>query len=157
MAIIFPTSCKNTTAGALREIKEQGYTTAGGGLFSKRMLGSLGPKAYFDKTEPVGAFMDTLDLTKRQIEENTEAILSSGRKLVDTAKDANKQMTDVTGKFRDGTERLGNAIDKLMKVAGRNDFAETVKLTGELVDSLERLAVLEEKGLLDKVMRAMRN
>lgn len=99
--------------------------------------------------------MEALDRTKRQIEENTEAILSSGRKLVDTAKDANKQMADVTGKFRDGTERLGNAIDKLMKVAGRGDFAETVKLTESLVDSLERLAVLEEKGLLDKVMRAM--
>ena len=99
--------------------------------------------------------METLDRTKQQIEENTEAILSSGRKLVDAAKDANKQMADVTGKFRDGTERLGNAIDKLMKVAGRGDFAETVKLTESLVDSLERLAALEEKGLLDKVMRAM--
>jgi hypothetical protein len=41
-------------------------------------------------------------------------------------------------------------------VAGRGDFAETVKLTVTLVDSLERLAELEEKGLLDKVMKAMR-
>ena len=43
----------------------------------------------------------------------------------------------------------------MMKIAGRGDFAETVRLTESLVESLERLAVLEEKGLLDKVMRAM--
>ena len=92
---------------------------------------------------------------KAQINENADAILAAGRKLVDTARDANKNMADVTGKFRDGTEKLGNAIDKLMKVAGRGDFAETVKMTESLVDSLERLAILEEKGLLDKVMRAM--
>ena len=155
MAIIFPANCKGTTAGALREVKRQGYSTANGGLWDKRMLGSLGPETYFSKIEPAGVFMETLDRTKQQIEENTEAILSSGRKLVDAAKDANKQMADVTGKFRDGTERLGNAIDKLMKVTGRGDFAETVKLTESLVDSLERLAALEENGLLDKVMRAM--
>ena len=99
--------------------------------------------------------MENLNSTKQKIEENTEAIFASGRKLVETAKDANKQMAEVTGKFRDGTERLSNAIDKLMKVAERGDFAETVRLTESLVESLERLAVLEEKGLLDKVMRAM--
>ena len=99
--------------------------------------------------------MDALESTKQQINENADAILAAGRKLVDTARDANKNMADVTGKFRDGTEKLGNAIDKLMKVAGRGDFAETVKMTESLVDSLERLAILEEKGLLDKVMRAM--
>lgn len=100
--------------------------------------------------------METLERTKVQIEENTDAIEASAGKLVQTATEANKKMADVTGKFRDGTERLGNAIDKLMKIAGRGDFAETVKLTESLVDSLERLAALEEKGLLDKVMKAMR-
>ncbi len=100
--------------------------------------------------------MQSLETTKLQLDDSTEAILASGRKLVETAKTANKQMADVTGKFRDGTDKLASAIDKLMKVAGRGDFAETVRHTITLVDSLERLAVLEEKGLLDKVMRAMR-
>ena len=76
--------------------------------------------------------------------------------MVEAANEANKQMASVTGKFRSGTEHLGVAIDKLMKVAGRPDYEQTVKLTDSLVDSLERLAVLEEKGLLDKVMSAMR-
>jgi len=100
--------------------------------------------------------MSHLESTKQQINENTDAILTSVHKLVDSAKDANKQMSDVTGKFRDGTEKLGSAIDKLMKVAGRVDYAETVRLTESLVSSLERLAALEEKGVLDKVMKAMR-
>ena len=157
MAIIYPSNCKGVTAGALRQIKQQGFTTASGGLFSiDNVTGMVNEqKVYFSQTEPAGVFMENLTSTKQKIEENTEAIFASGRKLVETAKDANKQMAEVTGKFRDGTERLSNAIDKLMKVAERGDFAETVRLTESLVESLERLAVLEEKGLLDKVMRAM--
>ena len=100
--------------------------------------------------------MDALENTKQQLDDNTTAIQAAGRRLVDAAKDANKQMSDVTGKFRAGTEHLGVAIDKMMKVAGRGDYEKTVQLTCTLVESLERLAVLEEKGLLDKVMRAMR-
>ncbi len=100
--------------------------------------------------------METLDRTIQQLEENKTAIADASKKLVETAKDANKHMIDVTGKFRDGTEKLGIAIDKLMKVAGRGDFSETVRLTESLVNSLERLAALEEKGVLDKVMKAMR-
>ena len=157
MAIIYPSSCKGVTAGALRQLKQQGFTTASGGLFSINSVNGMvsEKKAYFSQTESAGVFMENLNSTKQKIEENTEAIFASGRKLVETAKDANKQMAEVTGKFRDGTERLSNAIDKLMKVAERGDFAETVRLTESLVESLERLAVLEEKGMLDKVMRAM--
>ena len=157
MAIIYPSSCKGVTAGALRQIRQQGFTTASGGTFSiNSVIGMVSEKkAFFSQTGQAGVFMENLNSTKQKIEENTEAIFASGRKLVETAKDANKQMAEVTGKFRDGTERLSNAIDKLMKVAERGDFAETVRLTESLVESLERLAVLEEKGLLDKVMRAM--
>lgn len=100
--------------------------------------------------------MEALDRTKKQLDDNTAAIQAASHKLVDAAKEANKQMADVTGKFRAGTEHLGVAIDKMLKVAGRGDYEKTVQLTCTLVDSLERLAALEEKGLLDKVMRAMR-
>ena len=67
----------------------------------------------------------------------------------------NKQVADVTGKFRHGTESLGAAIDKMAKIAARADFEKTVALAESLVQSLERLAVLEEKGVLDKVIKAM--
>jgi len=160
MAIKFPEHCRNVTKGALRQLQQTGATTASGGLFSNKFVtGKIQstPAAYFWPSEPGGKFMDALENTKQAIEENTEAIQSSGRKLVDAANEANKQMAAVTGKFRSGTEHLGVAIDKLMKVAGRPDYEQTVKLTESLVDSLERLAVLEEKGLLDKVMSAMRS
>ena len=159
MAIIYPQQCRGITAGALREIKQKGYTTAAGGWFWEEFANgrlTLDPTVYFRKTEHAGVFMEALENTKTQINENTEAIQEAGRKLVESAKEANKQMADVTGKFRHGTESLGAAIDKLMKVAGRGDFKKTVELTESLVTSLERLAALEEKGLLDKVMRAMR-
>ena len=100
--------------------------------------------------------MESLENTKKQIEENAKAIRESALTLTTSAREANVQMTEVTRKFRDGTEKLGVAMDKLLKIANNGDFAETVRLTGTLVDSLERLAVLEEKGLLDKVMTAMR-
>ncbi len=110
---------------------------------------------FFDKREPAGKFMEALERTKQQIDDNTQAIALAANRLVELARESNKQVADVTGKFRDQTERLSNAIDKLAKVAGRGDYAETVRLTTQLVESLERLAALEEKGLLDKVMRAM--
>jgi hypothetical protein len=111
---------------------------------------------HFQKTEPAGEFMEALEHTKKMIDDNTDSIANAALKLVTSAKEANKQMADVTGKFRASTEHLSVAIDKLMKVAGRGDYEKTVQLTCTLVDSLERLAVLEEKGLLDRVMRAMR-
>lgn len=157
MPINMPESCRNITSGALREVKSKGASTASRGIFSQEYLNSLyDPKMYFSKIEPAGVFMETLDKTAKVIEQNAEALSTAANKLVDTAKQANKQMSDVTGKFRDGTEKLSIAIDKLMKVAGRGDFAETVRLTESLVDSLERLAELEEKGILDRVMTSMR-
>lgn len=159
MAVIYPQICRGLTSGALRQLKQTGHTTASGGHFSILMVRSIaatGGASFFNKREPAGQFMEALDQTKKQIDENTTAIQEAGRKLVESAKEANKQMSDVTGKFRAGTEHLGVAIDKLMKVAGRGDYEKTVQLTCTLVESLEKLAALEEKGLLDKVMKAMR-
>jgi hypothetical protein len=158
MPIIFPTQCMGATAGGLQQLKQQGHTSAGGGLFHQDYLDQLvigTPGQYFRHTEPAGIFMDKLEQTKQQIEDNTEAIRRASHVLVDTAKDANKSMADVSGKMRDGADKLSFAIDKMMKVTGRTDFAHVVALTESLVDSLERLAALEQKGLLEKVMQAM--
>mgnify|MGYP000866548586 CR=1 FL=1 len=159
MAIIFPSHCRNVTSGALRELKQKGATTASGGYFTPKYITNLVATdaiGYFNKVEPAGVFMDSLEQTKKHIDENTDAICAASVKLVDAAKDANKRMAEVNGKFREGTERIGNALDKLAKVVERSDFAETVRLTESLVQSLERLAVLEDRGMLDKVMKAMR-
>lgn len=159
MAIIYPAICRNTTAGALRQVKQHGMTTASGGLFLPDFIDSVARtdfKSFFLKHEPAGQFMSELESKAEAIDKTTEAIMSASRRMVETARDSSKQLADSTGKMRATTEHLGVAIDKLMKVAGRPDFATTVTLTESLVASLERLAVLEEKGLLDKVMKAMR-
>jgi soluble cytochrome b562 len=158
MPIIFPANCRGTTAGALQQLKQQGYTTASGGLFSKKLLDDIttnGGKTFFEPIEPAGIFMSKLDQVQDQIKDTTDAIQKASHTLVETARDANKSMTDVSGKMRDGADKLAFAIDKMMKVTGRGDFAHVVALTESLVDSLERLAELEQKGLLEKVMQAM--
>lgn len=160
MPIIYPARCREATSGKLKQIQRNGYTDDGS-LMSVGYLRTLFADHrfiswYFSKIEPAGIFMEALENTKKQIEENAKAIRESAMTLTTSAREANVQMTEVTRKFRDGTEKLGVAMDKLLKIANNGDFAETVRLTGTLVDSLERLAVLEEKGLLDKVMTAMR-
>lgn len=146
------------TTRAQNQLAKNGYTTACGGVFSEEHLNNVilnNPGAYFKKREPAGIFMETLEKTEKQINDNAVAIRKAGMTLVDTAKDANKQMLEVNSKFREGTDKLSTAIDRLTKIVGQKDYAKTVELTVTLVDSLERLAALEEKGILDKVIKAM--
>lgn len=160
MAIIFPDHCRGTTRGALRQIREVGHTSACGGLVDRDSWRAfVGTDdffgGYFRKDEPAGRYMSDLAQKKEEVEQVTEAILESSRKMVASAVDSNKRLAETTGKLRDGAEKLGAAMDKLLKIAERGDFKETVSLTEQLVSSLERLAVLEQKGVLDKVMSAM--
>ena len=99
--------------------------------------------------------MSTIENAVESLGKAKQSLSYAARDFQESAKNAAKGALDASGKLRDGSEKLGTALDKLMKVSGRADFAETVKLTGQLVESLERLAALEEKGLLDKVMKAM--
>ena len=147
---------KAATAGELRQIKQQGASDSG--FYSHAAFGAQLPAMvglYFYKKEPGGIFMDTLEKTRKQIEDSTDAIAASGRKLVEVAKDANKQMAEVAGKFREGSDHLAHAINKMMALADRHDFAKRVNLTKTLVESLERLAALEKQGTLDKVLAAL--
>lgn len=110
---------------------------------------------YTGPNEPLGKFMHTLEQTKNAAEAMSDALLKSTAAMVDQAREAHKQMQDINGKLRDGTEKLGLAIDKFNKIAHNADFVEKVKQAQSLVDSLERLAALEASGTLDRVMRAM--
>ena len=75
--------------------------------------------------------------------------------MVEQARETNKKLNDLSGKMRDGADKLNSAIEKFNKVTGNTNFAETAKHVESLVNSLERLAVLEASGTLDKVMKAM--
>ena len=145
------------TAGALREIKRTGHTTAGGGLFDVAYIHSLAlqTSAYLDEVEPLGKYMTTLEKAKDDANAMTEALLKNTRAMVSQAQEAQKQLNDINGKMRDGAEKLGTAFEKFNKIAGNTNFAETAKQAESLVLSLERLAVLEANGMLEKVMKAM--
>ena len=99
--------------------------------------------------------MGTIENAVESLDKAKKSLFEASKEFQESAKSAAKGALDASGKLRDGSEKLGTALDKLMKVSGRADFAETVRLTASLVESLERLAALEEKGLLDKVMKAM--
>ena len=157
MAIIFPANTRGMTAGAMRQIKQQGYTTAAGGWHEINQVYGMAAEGsiYLNQNEPVGRFMSALEQTAEDAKTLTEALLKSTHAMVEQAKESNKQLNDLNGKMRDGAEKLALAIEKFNKVAGNTNFAETAKQAESLVNSLERLAVLEASGTLDKVMKAM--
>ena len=157
MAIIFPANLRGMTSGALRQIKQTGHTTASGGWHSMDILSELAADTgiYLNQREPLGKYMTALAQAKEDAKEMTEALLKNTNAMVEQARESHKQLTDINGKLRDGAEKLGLALEKFNKVAGNTNFAETAKQAESLVTSLERLAVLEASGKLDKVMKAM--
>ena len=157
MAIIFPANTRGMTAGAMRQIKQQGYTTAAGGWHTMDRVYGLANDVgiYLDEREPLGKFMTVLEKSAEDAKELTQALMKHTFAMVEQAKESNKQLNDVNGKMRDGAEKLALAIEKFNKVAGNTNFAETAKQAESLVNSLERLAALEASGMLEKVMKAM--
>jgi len=158
MPIIFPSHCKGVTLGALRQVRSEGITTACKGLASQAGIDKLmfnTQENYFLKTEPIGGFMATMETMKETVEQNSAATREAIKSLVEDAREGTKALNDVTGKMRDGVERMGVALQKLGKVVGNSDLRQTVELTSSLVDALERLSILEEKGLLSKVIASM--
>ena len=158
---VTPCSSHGLTSGALKDLTLKGFTSACGGVFSQEYFdGALTDsrtciKLITSPTEPTGKFMSTLTSLEDQISSSANAVNSAIHKLNDAADTAKDKLHGVSGKLRDGAEKLSVAIDKVMTVSGRKDYAEVVRLTESLVSSLERLAELEQKGLLDKVIRAM--
>ena len=157
MAIIFPANTKGMTAGAMRQIKQHGSTTAAGGWHSMDTLYELAADTgiYLNQREPLGKYMTALAQAKEDAKEMTAALMKNTGEMVEQARESQKQLNDINGKLRDGAEKLGLAIEKFNKVAGNTNFAETAKQAESLVTSLERLAALEASGVLDKVMKAM--
>jgi methyl-accepting chemotaxis protein len=157
MTIIYPAHLKNMTAGAWRQIKQQGSTTAAGGWHSMDSLHRVAADTtlYFEPNEPLGKYMTALKEAIEDSQAMTEALLKNTKAMVEQAKETNKQLNDLNGKMRDGAEKLSSAIEKFSKVASNTNFAETAKQAESLVNSLERLAVLEASGTLDKVIKAM--
>lgn len=159
MAIIYPENCRGTTAGALRQVKQQGFTTAGtdGGLFSVEYVKGMQALStgFTRKTEPLGKFMSQLTEAKNQIEDVSAAVSAASRKMVDEASSASEMLTASSRKMREATDKLTAQMSKFHVAFANAKFDEQAKAAQSLADSMERLAALEEKGLLSKVMAAL--
>lgn len=157
MAIIYPDHLKGITAGALRQIKQQGLTTASNGWYSVEKMYECAndTSIYLRPNEPLGKHMTAIKEATEDAQEMTEALIKHTNVMIEQAKEVNKRLNDLSGKMRDGADKLGHAIERFNKVAGNTSFAETAKQAESLVNSLERLAVLEASGTLDKVIKAM--
>ena len=159
MAIIYPEHCRGTTAGALRQVKQQGFTTAGteGGLFSSEYVKGMQAIAvgFTRKTEPLGKFMSQLTEAKTQIEDVSAAVSAASRKMVEEAAAASESLTASSRKMREATEKLTAQMGKFHAAFANAKFDEQAKAAQSLADAMERLAELEEKGMLSKVIAAL--
>jgi hypothetical protein len=158
MSIKLPEHCKGMTAGALRQLQQHGYTTASGGGFSKSFVDHafIGDQhLYTSKREPVGGYMSNLETAKQHVEEMSEAMSKATRNMVHTADAATKELAAVSGRLRDATDKLGSAIVKFNAATANKSFAESADRATKLVEAMERLAVLQERGVLDKVIKAL--
>jgi hypothetical protein len=128
-----------------------------GGLFLEDTIHKFAADTtlYLKPNEPLGGYMTSLKTAVEDTEAMTEALLKHANGMVEQARETNKKLNDFSGKMRDGADKLNSAIEKFNKVTSNTNFAETAKHAELLVNSLERLAVLEASGTLDKVMKAM--
>jgi ABC-type transporter Mla subunit MlaD len=155
---IVPDHLKGMTNGQLREIRQHGFAPSAG-VFTEPFIKSLSTlrdaNAYFRPREPLGVFMSALEQAKTETDEMTEAIIRARRAMVDHATEAQVQLTEASRKMRDGTEKLGAAIQKFSNICGTTDFVEKAKAAESLANSLERLAHLDQNGMLGRVIEAL--
>lgn len=99
--------------------------------------------------------MTALEQAQADMANTTDAISVTSRKMVQAAESANSALTDASRKMRDGTDKLGAAMLKFTGIFGSSDFANQAAAAASLAESLERLAALEERGMLTKVLAAL--
>ena len=156
MAIIIPDKCRNVTAGALKQVKQTGISTASGGICTSDWFDAFAQTTFLlNKNEPVGIYMTTLEKAQIDMAVTATATMASSKAMADSANEATRVVTEASRKMRDSTEKLGTAMQKFTGIFGSSDFAKKAEAAESLVTSLERLAVLEEKGILAKLMKAM--
>jgi hypothetical protein len=158
MAIIFPSHIKNVTGGELKEIQKFGVSQSGlissdkldNYIRSKRFIGDI-----TQKNEPWGKFMSTLEQSRQELQQSTEAIRVASHALVEACNKANNDMVESGRKMRDNTEKVGVAMQKFSNIATSANLSKIADDAARLAESLERLVVLEESGQLRKLIAAM--
>jgi len=161
MAIIYPASCRGMTTGAMRQVKQQGYSTntKDGGVFSTEFVMGMQANKTGDfarHNEPLGIFMTALEQAQKDIEGTSHAVGAASRNMVIGAEAATQQLTEASRKMRDATDKLSTQMQKFNAIFTSAHFADQSKAAQSLADAMERLSVLQEKGLLADVMTALK-
>ncbi len=112
---------------------------------------------YYSRKEPGGIVMGKMEENTHQMESAEKALTAAINKFVESAKTSEKSIKQTSGKIRDSADKLSAAIQKFMGIANSSDFGKTVEQAESLVNSLERLAALEDSGRLNRVMDAMKH
>jgi len=140
----------------MRQLRETGYTS---GLLAapliENMVQDVRMSDLMKPSEKLGKYMAHTDEITKQLSDTTNAISLQLRTLNQAAAEGTKEMLIIAGKMRDSTQKFSEAMTRFTAVASSTKFAETAKVAESLVSSLERLAVLQESGKLDKVLAAL--
>jgi hypothetical protein len=95
-----PANLKGITAGALRQVKQQGSTTAAGGWHLEDTIHKFAADTtlYLKPNEPLGGYMTSLKTAVEDTEAMTEALLKHANSMVEQARETNKKLNDLSGK-----------------------------------------------------------
>lgn len=110
---------------------------------------------FLQKREPMGQVMSNFQKATDDVEKLANALMDRTHDMVAQADTTAKAINSSSAKIRDSADKLGAAIEKFNKIASCTNFAESAKNACSLVESLERLAKLQQSGVLDKVMVAI--
>ena len=156
MTIHIPQSCKGLSPGAMRLLRETGHAS---GLIAPSLIETMVQDVRMSDltkpTETLGKYMTQVNDLSTQLSDTTNAISLQLRTLSKASSDGTKEMLLLSGKMRDSTQKFSEVMTRFTTIAGNSKFAETAKVAESLVNSLERLAVLQESGKLDKVLAAL--
>ena len=158
MTIHIPQACRGLSAGAMRQLRESGRSSTHGVVTSscaEAMVQGIRISDLMKPSEKLGKYMAHTDEITKQLSDTTNAIALQLRTLNQAAAEGTKEMLIISGKMRDSTQKFSEVMTRFTAVASSTKFAETAKVAESLVSSLERLAVLQESGKLDKVLAAL--
>lgn len=99
--------------------------------------------------------MSQLTEAKKDIDSTTDAVSASVHRMIDEAEKASRAMTESSRKMREATDKLTAQMQRFHLAFSSAKFEDQAKAATSLADAMERLAALEEKGLLSKVIAAL--
>jgi len=99
--------------------------------------------------------MRNIEDARNDLEKTSAAVLEAGRRLSAASGETAAQIADASRKMREATDKLSAQMQKFYSIFANSKFDEQARAAQSLADAMERLAALESKGVLSKVMAAL--